>query len=306
MTAICSFPPPPFRDLRTRTNRLAAIPVFNPGCKTRGTSIRVVHCGSALGEIESVGQLVSEVDEPLATFRIRARAWLGRPVLEVNVEFEIVHRPAGYPWHAYYGLRLGTRDDRVTLFRGLNGTSYRAGTGRVVSPDFFEFRLGRERSFVFPGGLPFASKHGSRTSDLVLIPPGETETKFEMLFALDRDHPSQTSAGWVTPMPVIATDCGPPPVGASSWLAHVDLPSLLMTDLRPVPATGDGMTRAVAARFLETAGYGGSAEMKFARDPARVFQINGTGETQHEISLVGDGVPLEFSAGELFRIRAEW
>jgi hypothetical protein len=295
-----------FRDLRTRSNRMAVVPVFNPGCKTRGTSITVTNAGTALGEVVSEGELVSEVDEPLATFRIRARAWVGRPVLELRAEFTRTHDPAGYPWHAYFGLRFGTRDDRVALFRGLNGTSYQAGTGRVVSPDFFEFRFGRERSFVFPGGLPFVSKHGPRTYDLILNPPGETETAFDLLLALDRDHPSQTAAGWVAPAPVVATDRGPPPVGPSGWLAHLDMPSLMMTDFRPVPSSGDGMTRAVAARFLETAGYGGAAELKFARDPARAFRVNGTGETDHELTLAGDAVPLDFSGGELLRVRAEW
>lgn len=295
-----------FRDLRTRSNRMAVVPVFNPGCKTRGTSLTVTHSGTALGELVSEGQLVSELDEPLAGFRLRARAWAGRPVLELRCEFTQQHEPAGYPWHAYFGLRFGTRDDRVTLFRGINGTSHRAGTGRAVSPDFFEFRMGRERSFIFPGGLPFATKHGSRTFDLVLIPPGETETAFDVLLALDRDHPSQTAAGWVAPSPVIATDRGPPPVGASGWLAHLDLPSLWMTDFRPVSPTGEGMTRAVAASFLETAGYAGSAEWKFARDASRVFHITGTGEWNHEFTTVADAIPLEFSGGELFRIRAEW
>ncbi|MFO0938242.1 MAG: hypothetical protein U0798_17185 [Gemmataceae bacterium] len=295
-----------FRDLRTRSLRMAAIPVYNPGCKTRGTSLTVVHSGTALGEIVSEGQLISELDEPLATFRIRARAWLGRPVLELTVELELTHKPMGYPWHAYYGLRIGTRDDRVALFRGLNGTSYRAGTGHVISPDFFEFRMGRERSFVFPGGIPYMGKHSSRTYDLILVPPGETETKFEMLFSLDRDHPSQTSAGWIAPMPVIATDRGPHPVGTSAWLAHVDMPSLMMTDFRPVAVSGDDMTRAVAMRFLETAGYGGSAAIQFARNPARAFQVNGLGETSHELTIDNDAVPCEFSAGELFRIRSEW
>jgi hypothetical protein len=295
-----------FRDLKTRSNRMAVVPVFNPGCKTRGTSITVIHSGTALGELVSEGQLVSELDEPLATFRLRARAWVGRPVLELRCEITHRHEPTGYPWHAYFGLRFGTRDDRVALFRGINGTSHRAGTGRVVSPDFFEFRMGRERSFIFPGGLPFATKHGSRTVDLVLIPPGETETTFDLLLALDRDHPSQTSAGWVAPSPVIATDRGPPPVGSSGWLAHLDLPSLWMTDFRPTTPTGEGMTRAVAASFLETAGYAGAAEMKFARDAARIFSVTGTGETNHEIVPIGDAIPLEFSGGELYRIRAEW
>ena len=102
------------------------------------------------------------------------------------------------------------------------------------------------------------------------------------------------------------TDKGPPPVGPSGWLVNIDLPSLLMTSLRPVAATSEGMTRAVAARFVETAGFGGAADLLFARAPTKAFQIDGTGATLNEIAITGDPVSLEFSANELFRIRAEW
>ena len=46
-------------------------------------------------------------------FRLRLRAWLSRPVLDVRIELEPKHPPTGYPWHAYYGARFAWRDDRV-------------------------------------------------------------------------------------------------------------------------------------------------------------------------------------------------
>ena len=102
------------------------------------------------------------------------------------------------------------------------------------------------------------------------------------------------------------TDKGPPPSGPSGWLVNLDLPSLLMTSLRPVAASGGGMTRAVAARFVETAGFGGAADLLFARTPNKAFQIDNAGDVLHEISLTGDPIGLEFSANELFCVRAEW
>ena len=42
---------------------------------------------------------------------------------------------------------------------------------------------------------------------------------------------------------VVPTDKGPPPVGSTGWLCHVDLPSLLMTSLKPVAPRAEGMSR---------------------------------------------------------------
>jgi hypothetical protein len=174
-----------------------------------------------------------------------------------------------------------------------------------VSPDYLEVRLGGERTFVFTGGLPFVQRHGTRMADVILIPEGEQARRFELLVAADREYPMQTAAGWVAPTPVVPTDRGPPPVGASGWLGHLDLPSLLLTSLRPADP-GEGMARAVAARFVECAGFGGTADLRFARDPAKAVLIDGEGQTLHEVTVVEGAVPLEFSAGEAFRVRAEW
>jgi hypothetical protein len=295
-----------FRDLKTRQNRFGAVPVFQPGSKCRGTGITVTRSGAALGEIVSTGELVSEQDEPLATFRLTARAWMGRPVLEWSCDWQIAHAPTGYAWHAYYGLRFGVRDDRIACFRGVNGCSYATHSSHVTSPDFFEFRFGRERSFVFPGGVPFLNKVGPKTYDLIHVAPGETETKFDGLLALDRDNPMPTAAGWVAPVAVVPVDRGPPPTGAASWLLHLDMPSLIVTDFRPTAPSAEGMTRAVSVRLMETAGYAASAKWNFARDPQRAFTIDAMGNVLADLTLDDGAVPVEVSAGELIAVRAEW
>ncbi|OWK45034.1 hypothetical protein [Fimbriiglobus ruber] len=294
-----------FRDARTRLNRLGMQLVFNPGSKTKARSIKVTQSGTALGEIVAEGEILDEHDAVLATFRHRVRAWVGRPALEVLIEIDPGHAPSGYAWHAYYGARFGWRDERAALFRGVNGANVHTSYTRPVSADYLETRLGSERTFVFTGGLPFIQRHGTRMADVILIPEGERGRRFEFLIAADRDYPMQTAAGWVAPAPVVVTDRSPPPVGPSSWLAHVDLPSLLMTSLRPCPP-GEGMGRAVAARFIECAGFGGAADLQFARTPDKAAAVDGEGHQTQEIILAGHAIPLEFSAGEAFRVRAEW
>ncbi len=294
-----------FRDTRTRATRFGQQLVFNPGSKMVARDITVTNNGAALGEIVSTGDLIDDRDEVLATFKQRVRAWLSRPVLELRIELDVKHHPTGYPWHAFYGARFGWRDDRAVLFRGVNGANTQTGYTRPVSPDYLEVRLGAERSFLFTGGLPFVQRHGARMADVILATEGEQCRSFDLLLAPDRDVPMQTALGWVSPSPVVVTEKGPPAVGVSSWLAHVDMPSLLVTCLRPCPA-GAGASRAVAGTLVETAGFGGAAELRFARDPSRAELVDGTDKTLQPLALNGDAIPLEYSAGETLRVKAEW
>jgi hypothetical protein len=294
-----------FRDARTRSTRFGQQLVFNPGSKMVARDIAVTNNGTALGEIVSTGELLDDREEMLATYKQRVRAWLGRPVLELRIELDVRHQPTGYPWHAYFGARLGWRDDRAVLFRGVNGANTQTGYTRPVSSDYLEVRLGSERSFLFTGGLPFVQRHGARMADVILVPEGERCRTFDLLLATDRDVPMQTALGWVSPAPVVITEKGPPAVGASSWLAHVDMPSLLVTCLKPIGA-GEGASRAVAGTLIETAGFGGAAEMRFARDPSRASLVDGTGKSLQPLTITGDAIQMEYSAGETFRVKAEW
>jgi len=289
-----------FRDMRTRLNRLGMVPIWNPGSTCKATGVTITSSGAALGEITSTGDIHDDQGVLLATFTQRLRAWMGRPALEVLVTFDVKQQAVGYPWHGYFGTRFGRRDERAVLFRGSHGKNARTSGNRPCSADYLEFRLGGERTFVFTGGLPFLQTQSNRLVDAVLIPEGETERRFEFLIAADRDHPMQTAQGWTTPTPVLKVNSGPPNGLTSSWLGHLDLPSLLLTTLRP----DEG--RAITARFVETASYAGSAELRFAVPPATAATIDGLGAEVQAIVLNGGALPLEFSADEGFRLRAAW
>ena len=294
-----------FRDLRTRQTRFGQQLVYNPGSRMVARDIAVTNSGAALGEIVSTGDLINERDETIATFRQRFRAWQGRPVLELRIELEVNHQPTGYPWHAFYGARFGWRTERAVLFRGVNGSNAQTGYTRPVSPDYLEVRLGAERSFLFTGGLPFVQRHGNRMADVILIPEGEQSRSFDLLLATDRDVPMQTALGWVSPTPVVETTKGPPHFGSTGWLGHVDMPGLILTALRPAPA-GEGANRAISGRFVETAGFAGSAEIRFARDPFRASSIDGKRAALQPLSINGDAVAVDYSAEETIRVLFEW
>jgi hypothetical protein len=290
------------RDSRNRVGRLGQQLVFNPGSTTRAHEVKVTSSGPALGEIVTEGNLVDARDEPLATFRQRFRAWLGRPVLEVRIEIRPVRPPQGYPWHAYFGARFAWRDERAALLRGQLGSSYVTSHTRPESPDFLELREGRQSTAILPGGLPFHQRSGSRMLDVILVTPGETATEFELGVALDRENPMQTALGMVTPAPAVPTDRGPPHVGAAGWLFHLDAPNLMLTALRPAPDGSDAIT----ARLLECGVGGGSAQLRCARDPKRAFLTDARGQSLADLPVEGDAVLLDVVRNDLAQLRVEF
>ncbi len=290
------------RDHRTRSNRLGQQVVFNPGSATRVKSVKVTSTGPALGEIVTEGELLNTQHEVLATFRQRFRAWVGRPVLDLRVEIQPTKPPEGYPWHAYYGARFAWRDERAQLLRGVNGMSYVTTHPRPVSPDFLDLRSQGLSTVIFPGGLPFHLRQGTRMLDVLLITPGETARSFDLAIGLDREFPMQTALGMISPSPVVTTTHGPPHVGASGWLFHLDAPNLLLTNLRPAPDGADGVT----ARLLECNGHDGPAELRCVRNPARASLLDARGSALRDAYTNGDAVQLEVTRNDLLHLRVEF
>jgi alpha-mannosidase len=290
------------RDHRSRTNRLSQQIVYNPGSTMRRRGVTVVRAGPALGEVVSEGVLIDEQGEELAAFRQRFRAWLGRPILEMRVEITPRHAPAGYPWHAYYGCRFAWRDERAHLLRGLNGTAYVTTHTRPETPDFLEIRQGRESTAIFPCGLPFHQRHGGRMIDVILLPEGETARAFDLGIGLNREYPMQTALGLTTPIPLVRTATGPPQVGASGWLFHLDAPNLLLTNMRPA---GDGVDSLVA-RFLECSGHGGPAELRCVRNPRRAMLLDARGTVLLEATTHDDAATFEAGQNDLIHLRVDF
>lgn len=290
------------RDLRTRVNRIGQQLVYNPGSRMHATEIQLRSSGPALGEIVSKGVLVDEQERELARFQQRLRVWLGRPLLEMRIELQPTHPPEGYPWHAYHGARFAWRDERTLLYRGVNGTSTMTSQTRPQTPDFLDLRLGGHGTVIFPGGLPFHQRHGSRMLDVILVPQGETATTFDLAIGLDRDYPMQTALGITTPVTVVPTTKGPPHVGSTGWLFHLDAPNVALTSLRPAPDRAD----AVIARMIECSSYGGPVEMRCVRDPTRAMLVDALGTNLLDAGTGSDTAHFEMSSGELVQMRIEF
>jgi hypothetical protein len=299
------------RDHKTRINRLGQRLVFNPGSRPVVTKVEVTSAGPALGEIVSEGILVGEHEQELASFKQRFRAWLGRPLLEMRIELVPMQPAAGYPWHAYFGARFAWRDERAHLFRGQGGCSFLTTHPRPQSPEFLDIRLGPMGTAIFPNGLPFHQKQeGGRMVDVILSPEGETATTFDLGIALDRDQPMLTAWGLASPLAVVPTTKGPPHVGASGWLFHLDLPSLLLTKLLPgareSTAAAQGEPRdAVVAQLLECAGFPAHAELRCVRNPKRAAILNGLGQFGMTCHVQDDLALIDVASHDWVQVQVE-
>jgi hypothetical protein len=287
------------RDSRSRENRLGQQLVYQPGSKVVVEGIQVTSAGPALGEIVSTGRLVDDQDAPLASFRQRFRVWLGRPLLEMRIELHPDQPPQGYPWHAYYGARFAWRDEHASLSRAVVGQASVTTHTRPCTPDFLELRSGSHATVIFPGGLPFHQRHGSRMLDVILVTEGESATTFDIALSLDRDQPMQTAWGFTSPVLAVPVEKGPPHIGPTGWLFHLDAPNLLMTSLTSDP----GESPAVAARMLELNGFSGAAELRCPRDPKEAAIVDALGTVQQTLGPSGDTVPFDYGGHDLVTVQ---
>jgi len=316
------------RDHKSRINRLGQMLVFNPGSRMVAKKIEVTATGPALAEIVSEGVLIGEKDQVLANFRQRLRLWMGRPLLEMRIEIMPLQPPAGYGWHAYFGSRFAWRDERATLVRGFNGMGYITNHPRPQTPDYLDIRTPPLTTAIFTAGLPFHQKQGGRMVDVILIPEGEKCTTFEMAIAFDREVPTQTAWGYASPLAIVPTTKGPPHIGASGWLFHIDASNLLLTRMmpgrmEPLPspsgrgAGGEGETPtshptatepadAITARFLECANYSGLAEFRCVRDPQRATVLGAAGQFLLEANRSGDTVHLEVTPSDMVHVQVDF
>ncbi len=290
-----------FRDANGRANLLGQQLVWQPGSTMRATEVTITACGPALGEVTATGELLDEHGQRLARFKQRFRAWLSRPLLELRVELHPDKPPVGYAWHAYYGARFAARDDKATFVRGVFGHPAPTTHHRSGSPEFIEFRVGKHSAVVLTGGLPFAQRHAQRMIDVLLITAGETCSSFDLCLGLNRPQPAQSAQGMVSPIAIVPLTNGPPPAGATGWLAHLDSSNVLLTSLRPAREPN-----AVLARLFEVAGVGGAVNLRFARDPRSGAMVDADGLVIMDAIIDGDAATFDLMAHDLVNLKVMW
>ncbi len=138
--------------------------------------------------------------------------------------------------------------------------------------------------------------------DVLLVVEGEGCRSFDLGIGLERPLPAQTAQGVISPVIVVPVEQGPPHVGATGWLFHLDAPNLLLTSMRPAADGSD----AIVARLLECSGTAGQAELHCARDPRRALLTDARGTTLYDVSTQGDTCLLDVSRNDLLHLRVSF
>ena len=142
-----------------------------------------------MGEITSIGRLLSPRGELLASFRQRYRAWRGSRVLQLSIELDPVVLPGDDPWESYYACRFAWSDDAAELWRGVNELRERAEAKRLEAPLYIDIDEGGPNVVLLTGGLPFHRRTDARMLDSLLLVRGERSRSFELGIGMDVKYP---------------------------------------------------------------------------------------------------------------------
>ena len=123
-----------------------------------------------------------------------------------------------------------------------------------------------------------------------------------------------TTLGITSPIAVVPTTKGPPHIGASGWLFHLDALNLLLTRMMPgaMELVAEGAEPkpeprdVVTARIVECGGHSGHAEFRCVRDPQRAVLLDARGNFMLEATRTGDTVFLEVSPNDLVHVQLEF
>jgi hypothetical protein len=290
------------KDAIKEIPRLGQQLVFAPGSTMKCDEVKVTKNGHAVGEVQSKGTLVDAHGEVLADYVQTCRLWAGRKVAEVDIHLKSRQAPTGYPWHAYFASRWAWRDPNARLNKSVQWTKLPSTQTRPETPGFVELEMQQGRVAIFSGGLPFWQRYTSRMLDSVLLVEGEAERDFSFAISLDDDLPHQTEQDWLTPTVAIPVEQGPPAAGTSSWLFHIDAPSVMLIDMH-IP---EEHPKSVILRMVETFGYATETLLQCPRQPAAAFVVNSLGEPQRSIELQPEGIVLRVGCYEFLQLRLDF
>ena len=267
-----------FRDLRTRLTRFGQQLVYNPGSKMVARDIAVTNSGDGARRDRQHRRPdrrpATRCWPRSASGSARGSAGPFWNCASNSSEARADRLPVAL---RSYAARFGWRDDRAVLFRGVNGANTQTGYTRPVSPDYLEVRTRRRAVVPLHGRL---AVHPAPRE-----PHGRCDPRSRGRTADARSTCSSR--------PIATCRCRPPSAGCRRLAGRGDgegpaaFRNVRLAGSRrhaePAPdgdaawPPGENANRAVSARFIETSGFGGAAEIRFARDPFRASLIDGNG-----------------------------
>lgn len=281
------------RDLRHRIPRLQQAIQAGKGCSMLARSNVLVSKGPARGELESSGDLVDGQGKTIGGFTQTLRAWIGRPLMELEIKVLIQPEFTDPP----PAIRLFWRDPSTEARAGLLGQSIRLTGDKAFSADYIHLTQGANATSVI-GSKPLkVQRKGNRYLDIALV-PGEASTfSLSLGFAVDRDYPHLLARGWHFPFLAIPVEKGPPATGATGWLIHVDSPSVNLERLRA------RSNNQIEATFAECLDEPASVGLSFAKPPKTVCQVDDLAEADRSLALENGSIQFDMRRRGITTIR---
>lgn len=290
-----------FRDLKTRANRLSQQLVSTIGSTMKADAIHVKSSGPLFGEIQSEGTITGINQEIIAKFKQTVRAWLGRPMLELNIEINPTEPLRGDRWSNYIASRFAWPLDQLYMYRGHEGRVASTQNLRIESCDFFEWKWGPRKTFLFTKGLSFFEKQGERMIDTLLVTEGEKQNTFSMGLSMDRDHPFQLAMALDSPIYIQKVTKGPPPAGPTGWFFHIDAPNLVLHQMSFKPNESS-----IYLLLEETEGFATPCDIRCVKAPKRSCFLDLQGNDQGDLVIRDDIVTIYPESNGLMLLKIEF
>ena len=272
-------------------------------------SVEVIHNGPALGQIRSIGRIVSSNNgTTLARFTQDVQIWAGKPSFQLNISLDdldptwLASRQRADPWTAYLACRWAWPDGKSVLRRSSQGGIAATSAERPETPDAFEIGTKNQKTTLLFGGLSHHKRHGERMLDTLLIAGQETGRTFRLGVALEIEYAYQAAIDLTAPLPVVATETGPPKIGPAGWLLRVESGTIHLPRIEFLETTGDGKGWGIAVYLVETSGRSVRTRLRIFRDPLDARQTDFAGELIYDLPCEGDAVPVDLTPFEMVRV----
>jgi alpha-mannosidase len=267
-------------------------------------TVEVTVATSVLGEITSVGRLLNQRGETLATFRQRFRVWRGSRVLQLSIELEPHAHPGDDPWESYYACRFAWADETASLWRGAPELRERAEAKRFEAPLYFEIDDGEHTVAVLTGGLPFHRRTDKRMLDSLLVVRGERAHRFEIGIGIDMKYPLHEATAMLSPPLMVPRTAGPPRGPAHGWLFDVDSRNLVATSW--TPCIREGQVSGFRVRLLEAGGRTVHTRLRAFRPIGSAHKLDFAGQSMGVCPVRDGAVDLDVGAHEWVELEARW
>lgn len=277
--------------------------------RMEATSVEIKQAGPALAQIASRGRVVHGLDgRTLASFTQVVSLWAGRPTLDLAITLDDIDAEwsaslgESDPWTAHLACRWAWPDSASTLRRTSLMSMQPTKVERPETPDAIEIASRERRTTLLFGGLAHHRRHGERMLDTLLLAGRETGRQFRLGIALDLEHAFHAAVDFVAPSPVVPSQAGPPRVGPTGWLLHVESAAVHVPRIEFLEHTGDGRGWGLAVYLVETSGRAIRSRLRLFKNPIDARQTDFAGELVIDLHTDGDAVPFDLTPHEMVRV----